>query len=542
MFEATRLRFARCPSPERSPMIRFGNAPTSTVAIDDQRIVPNAHTRDVIYGVVLNELSRVRPNSNQTLLTPDSILTEAGIDDARLEDAIVRLQGSYGMRLHEEWIQDIQTCDDLVTCIATRMFDTKDTETARNPPKASRQPKENTSFRTYSFEECEVLRKRVADLQALGLDNPFLLAHESVTGKHASICGKDVISFTSFDYLGLTSHPAVTSAAKTAIDQFGCGATASRMVGGNTTLLNALDKAIANFIGTERATVFPCGFGTNASVFGHLFNAQDLILYDELAHKSITEGAMTSEAASRSFRHNDFEQLNGLLRDIRHKYRRAVIAIEGVYSMDGDYPDLPRFIEVKHRHDALLYIDEAHSLGTMGNNGRGIAEFFDSDPKHVDIWMGTISKSLGSGGGYLAGSRELIDYLGLTTPAFVFSTACSPPNTAAALAALQTLQAEPWRVRQLHERSALFLSLAKEAGLDTGPSLNTPVIPIIVGSSQKALAVSQRLLQMGINARPILYPAVRESAARIRFFITCEHTDADIYKAVQAVTEAVATS
>ena len=542
MFEATRLRFARCPSPERSPMIRFGNAPTSTVAIDDQRIVPNAHTRDVIYGVVLNELSRVRPNSNQTLLTPDSILTEAGIDDARLEDAIVRLQGSYGMRLHEEWIQDIQTCDDLVTCIATRMFDTKDTETARNPPKASRQPKENTSFRTYSFEECEVLRKRVADLQALGLDNPFLLAHESVTGKHASICGKDVISFTSFDYLGLTSHPAVTSAAKTAIDQFGCGATASRMVGGNTTLLNALDKAIANFIGTERATVFPCGFGTNASVFGHLFNAQDLILYDELAHKSITEGAMTSQAASRSFRHNDFEQLDGLLRDIRHKYRRAVIAIEGVYSMDGDYPDLPRFIEVKQRHDALLYVDEAHSLGTMGNNGRGIAEFFDIDPKHVDIWMGTISKSLGSGGGYLAGSRELIDYLGLTTPAFVFSTACSPPNTAAALAALQTLQAEPWRVRQLHERSALFLSLAKEAGLDTGPSLNTPVIPIIVGSSQKALAVSQRLLQMGINARPILYPAVRESAARIRFFITCEHTDADIYKAVQAVTEAVATS
>ena len=527
---------------ERSSMIRFGNAPASAITIDDQRIVPNAHTRDVIYGVVLNELSRVRPISNQTLLTPNSLLTEAGIDDARLEDAIVRLQGSYGMRLHEEWIQDIQTCDDLVTCIATRMFDTKDTETAENLPKTSRSPEESKSVRTYSFEECEVLRKRVADLQALGLDNPFLLAHESVTGKHASIRGKDVISFTSFDYLGLTSHPTVTSAAKAAIDQFGCGATASRMVGGNTTLLNALDNAIADFIGTERATVFPCGFGTNASVFGHLFNAQDLILYDELAHKSITEGAMTSQAASRSFRHNDFEQLDGLLRDIRHKYRRAVIAIEGVYSMDGDYPDLPRFIEVKQRHDALLYIDEAHSLGTMGNNGRGIAEFFDVDPKHVDIWMGTISKSLGSGGGYLAGSRELIDYLGLTTPAFVFSTACSPPNTAAALAALQTLQAEPWRVRQLHERSALFLSLAKEAGLDTGPSLNTPVIPIIVGSSQKALAVSQSLLQMGINARPILDPAVRESAARIRFFITCEHTDADIHKAVQAVTEAVAMS
>ena len=525
-------------------MIRSGKAPPSTVTVDDKRMVPYAHTRDVIYEVVLNELSRVMPSSNQTPLTPQSILTDTGIDDVRLEDAIVRLQGSYGMRLHKEWILDIKTCEDLVTCIATRMFDTQDADTSTEEDLAedSSHPENTTSARTYSFEECELLRKRVADLQALGLDNPFLLAHESVTGKHASMCGKDVISFTSFDYLGLTSHPAVTSAAKSAIDQFGCGATASRMVGGNTTLLNALDRAIADFIGTERATVFPCGFGTNASVFGHLFNAQDLILYDELAHKSITEGTMTSQAASRSFRHNDFDQLDCLLRDIRHKYRRTVIAIEGVYSMDGDYPDLPRFIEVKQRHNALLYIDEAHSLGTMGNNGRGIAEFFEVDPKSVDIWMGTISKSLGSGGGYLAGSRGLIEYLELTTPAFVFSTACSPPNTAAALAALQTLRAEPWRVRQLHERSSLFLALAKGAGLDTGPSLNTPVIPVIVGSSQKALAVSQRLLEMGINARPILYPAVRESAARIRFFITCEHTQADIHKAVKAIAEAIATS
>ena len=202
-------------------MIRFGKATTSTITLDDQRIVPNAHTRDVIYGVVLNELSRVMPNLDQTVLKPESILTEAGIDDARLEDAIVRLQGSYGMRLHKEWIRDIQTCDDLVTCIATRMFDTKDINATENLPRNSGQHKDSTSVRTYSFEECEILRKRVADLQALGLDNPFLLAHESVTGKHASIRGKDVISFTSFDYLGLTSHPAVTSAAKTAIDQFG---------------------------------------------------------------------------------------------------------------------------------------------------------------------------------------------------------------------------------------------------------------------------------------------------------------------------------
>lgn len=521
-------------------MIRFGLAPAASVhTVSDKRAVPNAHTHDVIYEVVFNELSRVLPDPVKGALRPDSILAKVGIDAGRLEDAIVRLQGSYGMRLREEWIRDIRTCEDLVTCIENRMFDTKDTSSLQSNTLHYRLKNDQTNLEKYNFEECAELQKRVFELQSIGLDNPFLLAHESVIGKRACIAGNDVISFTSFDYLGLTSHPAVVSAAKAAIDKFGCGATASRMVGGNTTLLNDLDSTIAEFIGTERAVVFPCGFGTNASVFGHLFNDKDLILYDELAHKSITEGARVSQAASRSFRHNDFDQLDKLLRDIRYKYRRAVIAIEGVYSMDGDYPDLPNFIDVKRKHDAILYVDEAHSLGTMGANGKGIAEFFDVTTGNIDILMGTISKSLGSGGGYLAGSSELIDYLGLTTPAFVFSTACSPPNTAAALAALQTLQAEPWRVAQLHERSKLFLSLAKDAGLDTGASQNTPVIPIIVGSSQKALAVSQQLLSSGINARPILYPAVRESAARIRFFVTSEHTEAEIHQAVQAVTRAV---
>ena len=348
------------------------------------------------------------------------------------------------------------------------------------------------------------------------------------------------MSFTSFDYLGLASHPDVIRAAKEAIDRFGCGASASRMVGGNNTLLDELDAELAAFIGAERATVFPCGYGTNASVFAHLFGAEDLILHDELAHNSILRGAAASAAATRSFRHNDHEQLDSLLRDIRGRYRRVVVAIEGVYSMDGDYPDLPRFLEIKQRHDALLYVDEAHSIGTMGRRGRGICEHFGVDPAEGDLWMGTISKALGSGGGYLAGSRRLVDYLGLTTPAFVFSTACSPPNAAAALEAVRVLRREPWRTERLRERSNLFLKLADDVGLDTGASGDTPVIPVILGSSQRALAVSQQLLERGINARPILYPAVRESAARVRFFVTSEHSEEQIVAAVEAVAELAA--
>ena len=312
------------------------------------------------------------------------------------------------------------------------------------------------------------------------------------------------------------------------------------MVGGNNTILDALDAELADFIGTERAVMFPCGYGTNASVFNHLFGAGDLILHDELAHNSIVQGAALSKAGKRSFRHNDHQQLDSLLGDLRSQYRRVVVAIEGVYSMDGDYPDLPRFLEVKRKHDAMLYVDEAHSIGTMGPEGRGICDFFGVDPREGDLWMGTISKALGAQGGYLAGPERLIRYLGFTTPAFVFSTACSPPNAAAALEAVRVIQREPWRLARLRERSNLFLRLANDVGLDTGTSRDTPVIPVILGSSARAMQVSQILLTRGINARPILYPAVREAAARVRFFLTCEHTEEQIVHAVETLAEVVA--
>jgi 7-keto-8-aminopelargonate synthetase-like enzyme len=338
----------------------------------------------------------------------------------------------------------------------------------------------------------------------------------------------------------LACHPEVKRAAREAIDRFGCSASASRMVGGNNTILDDLDAELAAFIGTERAVVFPCGYGTNASVLQHLCGEGDLILYDELSHNSIMQGAGAAKAGKRSFRHNDHAQLDGLLRDLRSQYRRVVVAIEGVYSMDGDYPDLPRFLEVKRRHDALLYVDEAHSIGTMGPEGRGICDHFGVDPREGDLWMGTISKALGAQGGYLAGSDRLIRYLGFTTPAFVFSTACSPPNAAAALEAVRVLRREPWRVTRLRERSELFLKLADDVGLDTGPSADTPVIPVITGSSSRAILVSQLLLERGINARPILYPAVREAAARVRFFLTCEHTEEQIVRTVETLAEVMA--
>lgn len=514
---------------------------------------PRAHSRESIERVVFEELARVSPAAAIRTPGPESLLADCGVDAARFLDLVSRIEGRYQMRFRNEWLQGIRTVQDLVDCIAVRMFDAAD-RSAESIERAHRQsghqvkilPDRATAATgsraddSFAFPECAALEERLAGLEAAGLENPFLRANEAVHGRTARVGGREVVSFTSFDYLGLAGHPDVTRAAKEAIDRFGCSASASRMVGGNNTILDELDRELARFLGTERAVVFPCGYGTNASVFNHLFGAGDLILYDELAHNSIMQGAGASKAGKRSFRHNDYQQLDGLLRDLRSQYKRIVVAIEGVYSMDGDYPDLPKFIEVKKRHDALLYVDEAHSLGTMGPEGRGICDFFGCDPADGDLWMGTISKALGAGGGYLAGGERLIRYLGYTTPAFVFSTACSPPNAAAALEGLRVIQREPWRVTRLRERSELFLKLAADCDLNTGESSDTPVIPIIVGSSSRAMLVSQMLLERGINARPILYPAVRESAARVRFFITSEHSEEQIVQAVEAVADVMA--
>ena len=507
-----------------------------------------AYSRESITGVVLEELARATPTPRLQSLTPGSSLAENGIDTVRFMDAVTCLEGRYQMRFREEWLRGIDTCGDLIECVSRRMFDDADrtahvtvrTATQARVSAAPVHEADQHPAESMKFPECAALEERLAGLESAGLENPFLLANEEVRGRTSRIGGRDVVSFTSFDYLGLACHPDVTRAAKAALDRFGCSASASRMVGGNNTILDELDAELAAFIGTERAVVFPCGYGTNASVFNHLFGAGDLILYDELAHNSIMQGAGASKAGRRSFRHNDPDQLDRLLRDLRPQYQRIVVAIEGVYSMDGDYPDLPKFIEVKKRHDALLYVDEAHSLGTMGPGGRGICDFFGVDAREGDLWMGTISKALGAGGGYLAGGERLIQYLGYTTPAFVFSTACSPPNAAAALEGLRVIGREPWRVTRLRERSELFLKLAADCDLDTGTSRDTPVIPVIVGSSTRAILVSQMLLERGINARPILYPAVRESAARVRFFITAEHSEEQIVQAVEALAEVMA--
>jgi 7-keto-8-aminopelargonate synthetase-like enzyme len=220
---------------------------------------------------------------------------------------------------------------------------------------------------------------------------------------------------------------------------------------------------------------------------------------------------------------------------MRHKYKTVLIVVEGLYSMDGEFPDLPKFIEVKKRHAALLMVDEAHSLGTMGPRGLGIGEHFHINRSDVDIWMGTLSKSLASCGGYIAGSRALVDNLKFNAPGFVYSVGMSPPLAAAALESIKILLAEPERVASLQRISSLFLEKARLLGIDTGLAQGLAIIPAIVGSSLKAARLSQAMKATGINVQPILYPAVSEKSARLRFFLSSNHTEDQITTALSSL-------
>ena len=392
----------------------------------------------------------------------------------------------------------------------------------------------------YSFDlypEYLQLQKQLADLNATGIGNPFFIPQERVNNNTTVIGGRKLVNYATYNYLGMCGDPFVSNAAKEAINHYGTSVSASRLLSGEKPLHQELEREIADFIGVEDSILYVGGHATNVTTISHLFGQNDLILHDSLSHNSIFQGCLLSGATIIAFPHNDWEALDKLLRDRRHRYKRVLIAIEGVYSTDGDIPDLPKFIEIKKHYKAFLMVDEAHSIGTIGKHGRGISEYFGINPSNIDLWMGTLSKSFASCGGYIAGSKALVEYLKYTSPGFVYSVGISPPDTASVLAAIRLLKKEPERVAQLQEKSRLFLQCARERGLNTGMSKDSPVIPIIVGESIKSVMLSQSLFKRGINVAFMFYPSVPQNAARLRFFITCNHTEEQIRFTIDAMAE-----
>jgi 8-amino-7-oxononanoate synthase len=391
------------------------------------------------------------------------------------------------------------------------------------------------NYRFDLYPEYLALRQQIEKLQSFGPVPLTFRAHQGIAGNTTIIDGRELINYANYNYLGLSGHPAVSLAAQQAILQYGTSVSASRVASGDTPVHHELEQALAEWIGTEDCLVFLSGHATNVTTIGHLFGPDDVVFYDAFIHNSAREGIALSGARQQAFPHNDWQALDSMLHNVRQRYQRALIVIEGIYSADGDIPDLPSFIEVKRRHKTFLMVDEAHSIGVLGKRGRGIGEHFGVDPSKVDIWMGTLSKSLASAGGYIAGSHVLIEYLKYTASGFVYSAGITPPNTAAALAALRQLAKEPERIATLQANAKCFLELAREHGLNTGLSQGTQVVPIIVGDSGQAVHLSNLLFQRGINVLPMVYPAVEESAARLRFFITSTHTEEQLKYTIDTV-------
>ena len=464
----------------------------------------------------------------------DSSIVELGLDSLERMEIVAALEDHFGGRFPDQVIAEMYTCREVIDAVQKHLVDARDT---RGASRAVEIPPEVYRFDRYP--EYIKLKENLEMLESTGLGNPFFKVHEQVTNDTTVIDGREMINFSSYNYLGMSGDPVVAAAAKAAIDRYGTSVSASRLVSGEKGLHRELERAIADFIGADDAIVFVGGHSTNETTVGHLFGPGDLILHDVLAHNSIVQGCILSGAHRRPFPHNNWQVVDKLLADLRGDYRRVLVAIEGVYSTDGDIPDLPRFIEVKKRHKAFLMVDEAHSTGVLGPHGRGIGEYFGVNPQDLDLWMGTLSKSFGSCGGYIAGCRAVVEYLKYTAPGFVYSVGISPANAAAALAAIRLLKDEPERVAWLHERARLFLTLAQSRGLDTGLSKDSPIVPVILGDSVHCVRLSRAMFDRGINVQPILYPAVEERAARLRFFITASHAEEQIRRSIDVTAEEV---
>lgn len=404
---------------------------------------------------------------------------------------------------------------------------------ARRP--VSVPPDYDVSFETLPAYQQLVMQRAVGD--QLGLHNPYYRVHEERAGAVTQIDRRAIINFASYDYLGLNGDERITTAVQEAVARWGTSVSASRITAGEREAHRELEAELAHLYGVEDAIAFVSGHATAVSTIAALLDHGDLLLHDGLIHNCIVVGGLASGASRRVFAHNDLDALESMLRTERARFRRVMIATEGLFSMDGDGPDLARLVEIKQRYGCWLLVDDAHGLGVLGETGKGIFEHAGVAPESVDIWLGTLSKSMVSCGGYVAGKRVLVDLLKCIAPGFVYSVGMPVPAAVAATTALRLMLAEPERVARLKANGRHFLTGAQALGLDTGASWGFAITPIIVGDTLRTVKLAQRLLDRGINAFPVLPPGVPERTARLRFFVSSEHSAEQIDAALVATRE-----
>jgi glycine C-acetyltransferase len=343
--------------------------------------------------------------------------------------------------------------------------------------------------------------------------------------------GKPVINMCSNNYLGLTTHPRLRAAARKALDEFGVGTGSVRAIAGTFSLHVELEERLAGFKHTEAALVFQSGFSCNSGIIPVLASEGDVIITDQLNHASIIDGIRLTKATRKIYPHSDMDALETALRETQNARRRLVVT-DGVFSMDGDIAKLPAIVDLAERYGAMVYVDDAHSSGVLGKNGRGSVSHFGLDGR-VHVQVGTLSKAIGVLGGYVASTQGLKDLLINRGRPFIFSTSHPPAVTAANIAAIDVLETEPELLDRLWENTRFFKREIRDLGFDTGSS-ESPITPVIAGQSRKAMELSRILFREGVYAPGIVYPTVAADKARIRTIVTATHTREDLTEAVTA--------
>jgi glycine C-acetyltransferase len=380
-----------------------------------------------------------------------------------------------------------------------------------------------------------------AQLDALRLGGTYFKLRV-LDDEQAPVChydGREVINLASNNYLGLCNDERLRSAAIAATKRYGVGSGAVRTIAGTMRIHMELEEKIAAFKGVEACVVFQSGFAANAGTVSSILGKEDFILSDELNHASIIDGARLSRAKIKVFRHKDVAHAEELLKEVENEPGRKLVITDGVFSMDGDIGPVDQLAALCEKYGAIMMVDDAHASGVLGRNGRGSVDHFGCTQK-VDVQVGTLSKAIGALGGYVCGSRDLIDYLYHRARPFLFSTSHPPSVAASCIAAFDILESEPERIDRLWSNTRYFQEQLASAGFDIGgvttPKSETPITPIIVGDGRKTMEFSRALFEQGLMATGIAFPTVPEGKARVRCIMTSEHTRAQIDTALEILT------
>ena len=367
--------------------------------------------------------------------------------------------------------------------------------------------------------------------QAAGI-YPYFRKIESDQDTVVTIDGRKVLMFGSNSYLGLTNHPEVKAAAIAAVEKYGTGCAGSRFLNGTLDTHIALEKALAEFAGKEDAIIFSTGFQVNLGTISCLLGREDYIIWDALNHASIIEGIRLSPAKSLRYKHNDMAALERRLQQCDPE-RIKLIVVDGVFSMEGDLCKLPEIVELAEKYGASVMVDEAHGFGVLGDHGRGVCNHFGLTD-HVDLIMGTFSKSFASIGGFIAGSKTTINYIRHQARSYIFSASCTPAATAAAHKSLEIMLREPERVIALQEKTAYCLDRFRKLGFEIGNTA-TPIVPLFIRDNEKTFRVTAMLFEEGVFVNPVVAPAVAPEDTLIRFSLMATHTYEQLDEAITKI-------